>query len=609
MPKKRRPRKPHRRSRPSGPSPAQGTGPRSLPDPRPDAGGGPEEPDLLGAVREALEHPEPLPILATASTLLAVVDPRSADPFQHLGGPHPAGPDLQELLASLTDVDVEETTVLLAVLSELVPDDLTARRLDREVARRRHGLPPGVTGLSPLAVERVVRAAHVLGDGENLLVGTRTATGHPLTAVVYVDHNLGTMVKDAFVVPDTADGVLAQLRSASGDDPDMSIEALAHGDARARIEEAIDLHARTVPPMESDTWPASRALIEWMARHLPEGGRGFARPAWSQADREALMDRFLASPQGRGHDAQDRALLASLLAFACDEGPGDPLRWSSVSVEILLLDWLPRKVMADAALLGRVPALLRSLIRYAHAERGIRASLTEETLAAVDEHEAAYQEAIHDPAPHLPASLLADLGVSAEEIADLFPSHEELVRESLLAAVGGEQALADLDGDPLPDEPFAWERVPAEVHGRVGEVLALLDEVCEEHLGVEVRTACRRLLADVAAADPARFGGRGRADTAAAALAWIVAKANDLLSSSGLTAKRLLGWFGVSGSVSQRADTLLRAIGVERADVPRPLTLGTPRYLVAEKRRAMITERDHHGLVSDAGGGDGAAPE
>jgi len=601
MPKKRRQRKPHRRSRSSAPKrppgaaqppgPGQAPGPRTGPAPWPDDGSSGEL-DLLGAVRDALQQPDPLPLLATASTVLAVADPRSADPFAQLRGEDATGPDLHELLSSFIEVEVVETSALLAALAELLPDQLAARRLQREVARRADPLPEWLTGLTPLTVDRAVQSSHVLGDGDNVLVGARTATGHPLTAVVYIDHNFGTLVKDAFVADDTAESVLAQLRTASGDDPDVSVDELDPANARARIEQAIERHAHTVPPLDTDSWPASRALIEWIARHLPQGGAGYVRPEWSEDDREALTERFFASPFGRGHDDTDREMLDSLLWFACDYGPGDPLRWSPVAVEMLLGDWLPRKVIADVDFLARAPALLRSFIRYSHAERGIRSSLTEETLAAVDQHEADYQQAIRSPQLHGPAGLLTHMGVDADELDRLFPSYEEIVRDSLLADVGTEQALADLDTDPLPDEPFAWGQVPDDVHDRVGEVLALLDGVCDEHLDVEVRTACRRLLADIAAADPDIFRRRGRVDTAAAAIAWIVAKANGLLPYSGLTAKQLLGWFGVSGSVSQRADTLLRAVGVERPTVVRKLPLGTPRYLLAGKRQKMVDQRD-----------------
>jgi hypothetical protein len=56
--------------------------------------------------------------------------------------------------------------------------------------------------------------------------------------------------------------------------------------------------------------------------------------------------------------------------------PGDPQRWSPVAVEILLADWIPRKITARAEQLSKAPDLLRAFIRFCHAEREIRPALT-----------------------------------------------------------------------------------------------------------------------------------------------------------------------------------------------------------------------------------------
>jgi len=129
----------------------------------------------------------------------------------------------------------------------------------------------------------------------------------------------------------------------------------------------------------------------------------------------------------------------------------------------------------------------------------------------------------------------------------------------LLEAVGGEETLAGLSTDPLPDEPFDRDPLPGDIRDRVGEVLGLLDRCAGELFDVEFRTAVRRLLADVVAADPGIFRRRGRTDTAA--IAWIVGKANEQFDThgSGLSIGDLTHWFGLSGSPSQRAATISRS--------------------------------------------------
>lgn len=588
MPKKKRRRKPH--------PPAHAGRSRHTTAP---AGGRGGEPPLLDDVGRFLRGSHPLEMLQFASSLLAAVDPRRQDPLERAGGQTPEL-TLAELVGSFMDVRVPETTALLATIVELVDDELVERRIRHELAARKDRLPSWLQQLAPLTVDRALEMAHVLGDGDNVLLAARTANGDPLTVVLYIDHNLGTVAKDGFVIPEQVDGAVASFRSAAGDDPDVTFGEIGLADARSRITEAIELGAVTFPPFETETWPAARPLVEWVVRHLPEGGRGYERPEWTEADRESLTDRFFASEYGSDRDEEDRELFDSFLWFGCDYGPGDPLRWSPVAVEILLTDWLPRKVVADAAFLERAPDLLRRFIRFSHAERGIRPTLTAETLDAVDRWEPDYRRAVRSPRPQGPAALLAAMGAIGEEGADApvwalgdVPTYEEQMLELLREAVGGDAVLQQLDATPLPEEPLDLSGVPGDVHARVTDVDALLDGCCRQLLDSEHRTACRRLLHDVAAAEPDIFRRRGRTDTVAAAIAWIVVKANHGFSQreGGLTAKALGEWFGIRGSPGQRAPTLLQALGIppqRHAD----LLLGTPRYLVASRRRWIVETRN-----------------
>jgi hypothetical protein len=537
-----------------------------------------------------LGESHPAELLHFASSMLAVADPRGQDPFARASGTAPAGVTLADLVGSFVEVRCRETTALLTVMGEMADDELVVRRIHRELAARDEPLPVWLQKLSPLTVDRAVTMGHVLGDGDNVVVAARTAAGHHLTVLVYIDHNLGTVVKDGFAVPEPIGDTLASLRSAASQDPDIVISDLDLAEARARMTEAIDLGAITIPPLETDTWPATRPLVEWVVRQLPEGGQGYERPTWTDADRHALTEEFFASDFAPARRQEDRELFGTLLWFGCDYGPGDPLRWSPVAVEIILTDWLPRKVIADTDFLSRAPDLLRGLIRFSHARRGIRPALTDETLAAVDQWEPEYQRAIATSRPQGPAALLAAMGV-----LDDLPSYDEQMLEVLRDTVG-DAALDDLDATPLPDGPLDLSRVPQDVRDKVTEVADLVDACCAELLDLEHRTACRRLLSDVAAADPGIFRRRGRAETAAAAVVWIVVKANHGFSQrhGGLTATALGDWFGLGSNPGQRAPTLLRAINApdqRYADI----RLGTPRYLVAARRRSIVEMRDRYG--------------
>jgi hypothetical protein len=552
----------------------------------------------MEAVAAALATDDPLPLLSLASTLLSAFEDRPS-----LGRPQESAlPPRDEVLQTFFDAPLVETSALLAAVAGLAGDEMLRHRVRREIGSRAHVLPRWLLAMDEAEpVDGVFQMRHVLGDGENLVVGVRLPGGSELCAAVYVDHNLGTLVKDAYVVRGSLPELVELMRT-TADDPDTAITGLDPADARARITEAIELGAITVPPIETDTWPACRPLVEWAVGLLPDGGTGYERPEWTDADKQALADRFFASPFGAGlDDADRRSLLDSLLWFGTDYGPGDPLRWSPVAVGILLTDWIPRKIVADVPHLAQAPELLRAFIRFSHAERGIRAGLTEETLAAVDEWEPEYQEIIRSPRPQGPMALLARMGALDPDGPWEAPGDDEPVTfgEIMLArlypAVGGARALDELDDAPLPDEPFDRSRVPEEVRERAVEVLVLVDQCCRALFDRELRTSARRLLARIARDDPQALR-RGRADTTAAAICWIAAKANDVFDTGGLTVKQLLDWFGVSANTpSQRGRTLLEVLGVGAADYAYgPLDLGSPEYLTSARRARIIAARDRY---------------
>jgi len=353
-------------------------------------------------------------MLELVSTLLAALEPRRRGPFD----PEPETdlPSREELVQTFLKVDLLETSALLAVIAAFSGDDMLRRRVRSEVSSRADALPRWLADLTDaVPADRALEIVHVLGDGDNVVIGARLPGGHEITAVVYIDHNMGTLVKDAFVMPGPVDELVEQMFAVS-DDPDIKARDLDPAEARARITEAIELGAISFPPLESDSWPSCRPLVEWMTAMLPAGGSGYQRPEWDDDALAELTERFLTAPSSAGFDDPDhRGLLQSLLWFGTDYGPGDPLRWSPAAVEILLVDWIPRKIVADADYLAKAPDLLRAFIRFCHRERAIRAELTTQTLDAVDKHEPEYQKLIRSPRPQGPAALLAAMGLDAPD--------------------------------------------------------------------------------------------------------------------------------------------------------------------------------------------------
>ena len=579
---------------------------------------------------------DPMDLLAITSSLLEVMLHHRPDPFAEDAAERPS---LAELVDSFVDHSYAETTAVLTTIRLLAPDELLAARIGRELSRRPQPMPAWLTELTNARAEGDVWVtSHVLGDGDSYLIGVTMPSGRALTALVYIDHNLGTLVKDAFVVTEPLAAVAATM-AAHASDPDQTVTLADPASVRALTEEAIERGAMTYPPLESETWPMCRPLVEWMLRLLPAGGSVPERPDWSQAQTCALAADFFASRFGVGLDDPDgRGLLESLLWFATDYGPGDPLRWSEVSVEILLLDWAPRKIVADTAYLAQLPDLLRAFIRYAHHRRGIRSTLTSATVAAVDRFEPEYQRLIRSDRPQGPAALIAQAllaranrdGVELDDLdlgdldldgldldgivtgaltempgLDLSVNMIDLLLGGLDDEVGGRAALEKVDAEPLPDEPFAWDGVADDIRPVVQLMLTSCDRCAEELLDVEHRTAMRRFLGRAAVGYPELFRRKASPVRGAAAIAWAICRANETAGDhdSPLTVQELLSWFEVKGSVSQRAEPLLRAIGVEPQPGYGPPRLGTPDLLVSGRRAAIIAQRDHLLAETRAGGG------
>ncbi|ORW00283.1 hypothetical protein AWC14_10615 [Mycobacterium kyorinense] len=187
------------------------------------------------------------------STLLCATDTRRNHPFTLDEAPDPRAVTREKLIRTFLDVVIPETSALLAVIAEMAGDDDVLRaRIRRELGTRLKVEPAWLARLRETSTYQAVRMSHVLGDGDNIMLGVRLPGGHELTCLVYIDHNLGTLVKDAFFVPAPVADMVAEFRRVT-EDPDTRWEDISLADARAWIETAIELAAITFPPLETET--------------------------------------------------------------------------------------------------------------------------------------------------------------------------------------------------------------------------------------------------------------------------------------------------------------------------------------------------------------------
>jgi hypothetical protein len=111
-------------------------------------------------------------------------------------------------------------------------------------------------------------------------------------------------------------------------------------------------------------------------------------------------------------------MLASYFVdFAADYGAGDPLRWSPTTVELILTDWFPHKVVAEDVVAGAVPDALRRFTRYAGRLKGLAEASIAETIAAVGGYEKEYLAVMVDTSRYGPARTI--VAAMAAESVDL----------------------------------------------------------------------------------------------------------------------------------------------------------------------------------------------
>ncbi|MBK5218130.1 MAG: hypothetical protein JJE02_11145, partial [Propionibacteriales bacterium] len=231
---------------------------------------------------------------------------------------------------------------------------------------------------------------------------------------------------------------------------------------------------------------------------------------------------------------------------------------------------------------------------------------TREVLDAIDRFGPEYEELIRTPRRQGPMALLERMGVvgpfgdADSEFEDLDFEFDEAnlplyMLDRLTRAVGDRKTLDHLDAAPLPDEEFDWSQLPDDIRRRVEEVLALVDDVTETHLDLEYRTACRRLLRDVAAGDAEIFRRKSSSARTAAAICWMAAKANESVGYAGsMSTQDFLAHFGITGSVSQRTEVMQRAIGADPQRQYGSMDLGTTAYLVSTRRARIMEARDRY---------------
>ncbi len=166
--------------------------------------------------------------------------------------------------------------------------------------------PPWVEDLGRARpVAALMMCDDLFDDGVSILIEFARPNADPHTLGLYIDHNMGGIVKDAFVA-----GPLAEVRERFPDLCELDL-----GEARARLERALDILDYTLDPPVDEGVDRLRGFMDACARLLP-GGAALPDELEESApeERELLLDDFLTSPEGRrwcgDADAEDVAAVA-----------------------------------------------------------------------------------------------------------------------------------------------------------------------------------------------------------------------------------------------------------------------------------------------------------
>jgi hypothetical protein len=337
--------------------------------------------------------------------------------------PLPPGEDaeatfLPGYIAALEQLGTRKALVTLRALAAVsAPDYVDAARAagDRLAATglREPAWAADLDGAQPSAAALMHEEA--FDDGVSVLVEFSHANIETHTIGIYIDHNLGGLVKDVFLA-----GPLSEVRSLMSrkapNQVGLAFRDLDLAEARARAEAAFYMLDRTWdPPVNEDVRPM-RALIEARLRLLPEG---FELPddyvEVTPEERAALLEDFLSSPEGErwggDEDGEDVAQLA--IDFGAGYNHGGPLRWSPVVVEIFMTSWLARKVTREPRFFARVPEVLRDWVRYAGHRRGVPEAPLREAVAAVKRNRREMLRAVDDPEMWGPAKAFTAAALDA----------------------------------------------------------------------------------------------------------------------------------------------------------------------------------------------------
>ncbi|HEU5450325.1 MAG TPA: hypothetical protein VFW57_15100 [Acidimicrobiia bacterium] len=382
---------------------------------------------LRSARSQLLRTESPLAAEVWGSGLMAVWDSLPASP-----GDDAATSFAEALVRHAAELGTEEGMAVLAALTAVAPSRVATRARTAAAMLEQDGVAApawaAVAGKA-LPTEAWI-GSDVYGDQEIVLIGFAypTQPGDPGHSIcVLVDHTEGGVAKDAYPAAPLAQ-TLARWREAESDG--ISLRPASLAEVAARLADALvatdfaDRQACT----DGRTLAEMRALLSSRLTTLPPA----ANTGLEELDAEGrdwLVAEFLGAPEAADLLSEPAAVTVchSLIAYRCDYGDGDPLRWSPTLAGLCLLDHFPVKVSLDAPDIPLVPDVLAAWVTFAASRKNLPEPALARIVEVIDSCRDTFPVAMSDADRYSPAKRTA---------MDLIHRGVDLTDDEAWAAVG-----------------------------------------------------------------------------------------------------------------------------------------------------------------------------
>jgi hypothetical protein len=365
---------------------------------------------LRSARSQLLRADSPLAAEVWGSGLMAVWE---GLPAATGGNPFSPGGDtaasfVEALIRHAAELRTPDGMAVLCALAAVGPTRIATRARTAAAGLEQMGVPApvwaGVAGTS-VPTEAWI-GSDIYGDQEIVIVGfaypgVPDDPGHSIC--VLVDHTERGAARDAYPaapLPQT----LARWREAEGDG--IGLRPVSLAEVAARLADALVAtdFGESRKPAEGRTLGEMRALLAGRLNTLPPAAATGVEELDAEG-RDWLVAEFLGSPDAAGLLSEPAAVTIchSLIAYRCDYGDGDPLRWSPTLAGLCLLDHFPVRVSLDAPDVGLVPDVLAAWIGFAARRRHLPEQALARILDVIDSCREDFPVAMGDVSRYSPA--------------------------------------------------------------------------------------------------------------------------------------------------------------------------------------------------------------